>query len=458
MTQPVGDINRSEAKGEDVLDFALKSTALLVRNGSASVNATRSLLAMARVGGLDHASCSVTVDQISLSFIDPNTGVPVTRVQAVSGSGFNIRALAAAESTIERVVTETITFREGLEELRTAQSREQQVFPLTVLVGWLLLGGGFAWLLGAQPRACIIAALTTAAVESLGGRVGRTSLPSFYSHIVAGLIAVGATAVGSYALDLERPALIVVSAIVARLAGVASLGAAHDLLTGWYLTATARGLSALMDTTGLVTGVLIGLAVLNKLGWGLDLESQLTATLSVVPATVGASLVAAGFALSSGARWIHVPTVAGLGALASFVSTEMGLNGFSSLTAVTCASLMLGVLSVIIARPVNLPALAAMTTALVPLLPGTSIYAGFLAVGLKTGNAPKEFTLAAATAMAIGAGAVLGQYTLWLTMWRIKLAQFRRREQHVGEGELDPREFNAQALATPDFRRPFVQD
>lgn len=443
---------------EIVLNFAMLSTEVLVRNGAAASNATRSLLAVAKSGGLQDVTASVTLDLISVSFTNPETGHPVTRLHAVEGPHFNVAALAVAERTVEDVITGRVDFIGGLDALHAAEQPTRRTHPLRVITGWFCVGFGFAWLMGGDLKVCLVSALTTAIIEAIGQPLSKSSLPGFYSHILAGMLAVSAGAVATQTVDVSQPALIVVASLVARLAGVASLSAAHDLLTGWYLTATARIMGAITDTAGLVIGVILGIVSMDHVGIALRLDATPQQTSDVVQGVLAAGLVSLGFALACAARPIHLATLACLGASAALCQMGLDLLGVSTITSVAGAAASVAVLSVIAARPMDLPTLAALTVAMVPLLPGSLIYRGFLDLATGKHTASGEFFQATATALAIGTGAVLGQYLVWRTLWHLKHAQLARQRRVMGQDRIDEAQLAAQALATPDFRRPFVSE
>ena len=458
MSHLVSQAHVDDETDDVVLAFSLNAAAMLVRNGAAAVNVTRTLLALARTAELSNVTASVEVSKVSLSYTDPETGFPVTRMHEVDGSGLNVTGLALVESTVERVVTRTISFKEGLDELALTERQERRRDYVSIFIGWFFLGAGFAWMMGGTGMAALVSGALIAIVEAVGGRLARLKLPGFYTHVASAFLAVILTAGAASVLDIPRPALMIVAALVVRLAGVTSLGAAHDLLTGWYLTATARLMSAVMDTLGLVSGVMLGLTALQTAHVPFAFESDLAQSSALWQAAVAAGFVAGGFALASRGRFSHVPVIAVLGSLAALTSGALEAVGIGKTPAVALAAFLLGILCTVVARPLSLPSLAALTTALVPLLPGMAIYSGFIAFALHQSNGPSEFLNAGATALAIGAGAVLGQFVLWRMLWRAKRAQYRYHKKHIELRDLDDRQFDAQSLVTPDFRRPFVQD
>ncbi len=74
-------------------------------------------------------------------------------------------------------------------------------------------------------------------------------------------------AVGTAATDLDvDPSMVVTASIIMLLAGIGFMGAIQDALTGFYITAGARLLEALLATAGIIAGVSGGLTVGTMLG------------------------------------------------------------------------------------------------------------------------------------------------------------------------------------------------
>ena len=102
--------------------------------------------------------------------------------------------------------------------------------------------------------------------------MARRRLPFFYHQVAGGAIAT-LLAAGVAATPIEvDPSLVVTANIIMLLAGIGLMGAVQDALTGFYLTASARLIEAMMATAGIIAGVALGISVAD--GLGLDLGSS----------------------------------------------------------------------------------------------------------------------------------------------------------------------------------------
>ena len=85
---------------------------------------------------------------------------------------------------------------------------------------------------------------------------------------------------------------------------------------------------------------------------------------------------------------------------------DFGAQGWDRVAALVVSM----VLSFFVANRVRVPALVLVTAAIVPLLPGLSIYRGLALFGQGGSAGLEAIALAAAIAIALSAGVILGQY------------------------------------------------
>ena len=96
--------------------------------------------------------------------------------------------------------------------------------------------------------------------------LARRRLPDFYQQVAGGGVAtLLAVAAAATPLDVD-PSLVVTANIIMLLAGIGFMGALQDALTGFYLTAGARLIEAMLATAGIIAGVSAGLTVADVLG------------------------------------------------------------------------------------------------------------------------------------------------------------------------------------------------
>ena len=95
-----------------------------------------------------------------------------------------------------------------------------------------------------------MAALAAVLIDRVQILMARRRLPFFYLQVAGGAIAtLLAAGVAATPIDVD-PSLVVTANIILLLAGIGLMGAVQDALTGFYLTASARLIEAMMATAG----------------------------------------------------------------------------------------------------------------------------------------------------------------------------------------------------------------
>ena len=290
---------------------------------------------------------------------------------------------------------------------------------LIVTLANLLLGAAVATLLGAGPALALLSGLTTATVERSVRWLATRQVPAFFNQVAGAaiptLVAVAINALGHNAgLDYfaaMQPSVIVASGVVVLLAGLTTVAAAQDTIDGFYITAAGRTFEVLTLSGGIVAGVLLVLSAAQHLGVDLRVRADLAFSGTPALSTLCALLIAVAAAVSSYSGPRTVLLAAGIGAVAWLTYQAALAFGAGGPTATGVAALAIGALSTLFGWRLRVPSLALVTSAIVPLLPGLTVYRGiFEIVDPQLGPAVGGATLLQAllTGLAIASGATLG--------------------------------------------------
>ena len=312
--------------------FALLAGSIMTRNGAPAATVTHTLLAVARTFGRPNASATVTMDQLTMSEISPDEDRSISISHAVGTAEFNLSAIRAVESTTKDVIRGDISLATGTQRLEEIEYTPLGHHAVIRLLGWALMSAGFAMLLGAGWVSMLLAAIIAFVMEGISGYLSEQEMPIFFIHVATGALTTGAALLIVEFTTEASPAVVITAALVAKLAGGAALGAAQDVLTGWYLTATARILDAALVTAGLVVGVIGALSFAARYGLSLDLTEEPEQERALLIVAVSAILIAGGFALGSHAPWSRVPVIAGLAVGAATLSETLTRVGLSTVT------------------------------------------------------------------------------------------------------------------------------
>jgi uncharacterized membrane protein YjjP (DUF1212 family) len=263
--------------------------------------------------------------------------------------------------------------------------------------------------------------VTGCLVDVLLTALNARRVPPFFQQLVAAaLITFVATAV-SFAGAKGVPffvgvdsTLVVVGGIVLLVAGMMIVGAVQDAIDGFYVTASARVFEVFMRTAGIVAGIVIALRLAQNMGTPLSISADPNALGPIGAQFVAVGLIAAFFSLSAYADTVTVLLAAGMGLVAWLGFTSVMHVGGGEVVANTVGALMAAVLTTLIVRRTHVPGFGLITAALLPLVPGLTLYHGLLQV---VGTAPGAGNPAAGAAtllhalgvaVGIGAGASLG--------------------------------------------------
>jgi uncharacterized membrane protein YjjP (DUF1212 family) len=420
------------------LDLALRIGDLMLASGGGAADVEATMLAVAHASGLQGVTADVTFTELSLQQQSSREVPASILVRRVTRRPVDYAELIEVDRLVQDLLDGTTTRSEARERVTAIDLSEHRRARWLVTVSWGAVGAFLAVTLGGGPLVSCLAFVAACGID-LVGRVTRGRVPLFYQQTAGGFLATF-VAVGAAATEADAdPSLIVTAGIIILLAGIGLMGAMADALTGYPLTASARLLDALLATTGVIAGVAAGLTVAELAGADLGrVEPGATGLAQGSAMTVGAGLAAAAYGLACYAPFRAATAaafVAGCGQ-ALFLAVERVSLGQT--WAATVAAVVIGTISHGISHRVRVPPLVLIVPAIVPLLPGLSIYRG-LALLAEGEDGVLDLAAAGATATALAAGVILGQY----------LAQPIRREGLRLESRLTgPR------LVGPLLRRP----
>jgi uncharacterized membrane protein YjjB (DUF3815 family) len=205
--------------------------------------------------------------------------------------------------------------------------------------------------------------------------------------------------------------LVISTSIVMLLAGVNFLGAIQDALTGFPVTAGARILEAVVATSGVVAGVSGGLQVAQVLGVDLGKLNPGAYSVADTPVmVVGGAIAAAAYSFSAYAPLRAVAPIGAVAAVAVWVYSAVHHHGFGIAWSSALAALLLGLASYPVAVRARIPALVVVAAGITPFLPGLSIFRGLTLLATNASSALLAMVTAAAIAIALSSGAILGEY------------------------------------------------
>ena len=393
------------------LDFLLRLGELLLRSGAGSVDVEASVVACATALGLRDVEASVTYTQVLVS-IAVDADAPVTDLRIVRVRAVDHTRLVALHQMVLGLTEGELTPAAAYQRLDDIVGARKRYPRWAVSVAWGSLASAVAVQLGGGWLLALVTFCTTVVIDRVGRRLARRNVPDFYLNFVGAAIvtsvAVLLTAVGAPV----QPELVVAGGVVLLLPGLALLASVQDALTGFMVTAAGRAMEVLILAAGITGGVAAALILARQAGVTMPMPPPPPFTLSGLPPRfVSAGVVAAAMAvgLYAPARLLPAVFLVGGTGYAAFLGLDHLLDSPSMSRAAVAVAI--GVCGHAIASRRRLPALAVVLPAIIPMLPGLTIYAAMLQ--LTRGDSLGGITglLHAATdSLALAAGVILGEF------------------------------------------------
>ena len=397
------------------LDLALRVGDILMSSGAGAADVSATIRAILDHAGLRRADVDVTFTSLRLTYQASLDHVPVSLSRVVLSRDLDYDELTRTHLLVGGLLRGELTIVEARAQVARLSSHLPWVPRWAATVAAAFFGGGVALLLGAGAVGTAIAAVAAVAVSVLQVEMTARAWPVFYVQAACGAlattIALSVTALPVEALDV-RPSPVLTASIVLLLAGIGFLGAIQDALSGFYLTSSARVLEALLATAGLIAGVGAGLELAPLLGIELG---RVTPGRTVAPtilalAVFGGVVAAVAFAFICSAPLRSLPAVAATALIGQAVAVAIDAPGSTLPWGAGMAAIAIGAVSHTIAGRVRVPPLVVVVPALVPLLPGLQIFRGMNFISAGDVQGILQLSNALATAIALAAGAILGEY------------------------------------------------
>jgi uncharacterized membrane protein YjjP (DUF1212 family) len=401
---------RDEDAALAVTDFLLRLAEVLLEGGAPTVDVESSVIAAGSALGVPRVDVDITFNAVTVTVLREDGVPPITRIRVVRGRTGDYSRLAAAHNLVVDLVEERVDRGQALARLTEIEAQPSPYPRWVITAAWGALAAAVTQLLGGSWPAAGIAFATTALVDRLGRRLSRRGWPQFFLNTVGGLCAT-LVAVALTALDVPvHPSLVVAGGIIVLLSGVGIVTTVQDAITGFVVTAAGRTVEVVLLTAGIISGVAMGLLIARRLGIPMSVQPVQVPVAEFPLRTVAAGIGAAAFAVAYRAPRRLLPAAAALGALGYAVSAGLLFVLLEAPAAAAGAAAAVGVAGHVLALRKKAPPLALVVPAIVPLLPGLTIYHGMLLLS-DGSSADGLLTLlqAATTALALAAGVILGE-------------------------------------------------
>jgi len=405
--------SREGADPDLALDFSLRVGEVLLSSGAGAADVVATMRAVSWQYGLRAADVDVTFTSLSMSVRTRSEDPPVLQVRQVIRRVIDYDHLTQVDRLVADVLGGSVDLREARTRLGRIVSSPPKTPRWAITLGWGVMCAGVVLLLGGNVAVMVIAFASAACIDRLQLTMSRRRLPAFYQQVAGGMLAAVVALQVSSATTLD-PSRIVTANIVMLLAGIGFMGALQDALTGFYVTAGARATEALMATAGIIAGVSGGLSLAHVLGQEPAKIVPGASGFGDLPVVaLGSAICAGAFAFATYAPSRALLPIAVVGAVAMVVARTITGEGITQAWATAVAAVFVGLVSYGLARHTRIPPLVVVIPAVVPMLPGLSIYRGLALLnqgGARASEGLLALVAAASIAIALASGVLFGGY------------------------------------------------
>lgn len=395
-----------DRRARTIIALALRAGEIQLSNSMSVAEVVDALHRICDAFGLEGVTVLVELNTVTISYLEPDLSGSGTVVRVVEPTQPHVHRLTQVRDLVEAIERGEVTLEEASDRLTEIESSPDPYHPAVQVVARLASVAAWTLFAGGDAISMVAAVLAAVVVRGAFTLVVRSRVPEIFATVVSSLVVV-LVPYGLGDLVDYRVSPAVVGGLYQLLPGAALVAAVTDGLSGALQSATARGLQAMVTAVGVALGVLGGLSIAD--GFGIVLPD--------VPAgpwagwvTALAAAVAVG--LLAVARLVPLRFALAIGPLAAVV---WGVSWLGSTTeadgtiAVGAAALILGVASGLLSRLQRGVPTMYTSTAVLVLVPGTTIYLAMLSFARGANEAGLTLTIdALAVSLAIAAGTTLG--------------------------------------------------
>lgn len=396
------------------MDFCLRLGEILLSSGAGAADVTATMQTLARGLGLRNVDVDITFVSLSMTYQPSADEVPIILLRHVKQRTIDYDHLTRVDHLVRAVLREELDLKQARSELNRIVSSGHDRPRWAISLGWGVMCGGIGLQLGGDAAVVGIAWIAAVGIDRLQLRMSRRRYPVFYQQVAGGGLATIIALVAAASPLPLNPSLVVTANIIMLLAGIGFMGALQDALTGFYITAGARLTEALLATSGIIAGVSGGISLAYAVGMEVPRLDPGRGDLSTIGLmALGAAVAAGAFAYSSYApRRIIVP-IALVAGIAMLITQSVAVPGIGRTWSVALAAFFVGLVGYTVGGRLRVPPLVVVVSAVVPMLPGLSIYRGLTLLaegGAETSDGLLAMVTAASVATALSAGVILGEY------------------------------------------------
>lgn len=243
-------------------DTAMLAGEIMLCSGAETYRVEDTMYHILKTSNIESTQVNAMMTGIIVTLNDESMEQPVTVMRRVNERSTNVSNIIKVNDISRRYCGGKITLEEAYEELKTARSKQYNRASYNVATVGIAVG--FAMMFGGNVLEVITAAVVgvvLACVVTLGK---LAKINSVLVHVLSGIgIAMLTVAVQRFLFADISTDIVIVSAIMPIVPGVAITNAIRDTLQGDYLSGCARILEALLVAMAIAVGAGLGMLLIG---------------------------------------------------------------------------------------------------------------------------------------------------------------------------------------------------
>ncbi|WP_237657203.1 threonine/serine exporter ThrE family protein [Agreia sp. COWG] len=416
------DDQLSQKHARLVIDLCLRAGEAMLATGASAADVVATVLRLSEAYGISAMHVDITFTSITVSIHRGMDEDPLSVMRIVKVRTTDYTRLQDVYRLIDEITgqSQPLDVGEARDRLSSILTNPHPYRRWVVTAGKAVLASGVVIMFDVSFVLVIAAAVTAVMSDILARRLGRWSVPGFFTQMAAAVattsIAVFIFWLRSVGIDLpgsNSPTVIVIAGIITLLSGVGLTASARDAIDGYYVTATARGMEVLMLTLGLAVGISLVLGAALRMGIPVTVSTSLGDRIELLPGVVGSMVIGVGFALTSYVRLRIVPLMAAAAGLIFAVYYAVMPVASQPGLAPGIAGAAAGVIGYLSYRWLKVPESAMTMAGVISLIPGLAVYRalyGFTGSEFAVTEALPGMVVALATGIGLAAGTTIGGF------------------------------------------------
>ena len=243
-------------------DTAMLAGEIMLRSGAETYRVEDTMYHILKTSNLESTQVIALMTGIVVTLNDGSMEQPVTVMRRVTDRTTNVSNIINVNDISRRFCSGKLTLEEAYEELKKVKGKQyNRVLYNIATIG---IAVGFAMMFGGNLLEVIVAAIVGAVLACVVTLGKMARINGVLVNVLSGLgIAMLTVAVQRFLFPTISADIVIVSAIMPIVPGVAITNAIRDTLQGDYLSGSARILEALLVAMAIAVGAGLGMLIVG---------------------------------------------------------------------------------------------------------------------------------------------------------------------------------------------------